>query len=138
MVPCETVLVKQGYFDIFFPTGTFFFLLTFAKRKDSAKWLDFELLRDTYSLIMNSPSTSFHVPSPLGTGNKTKIPVAEGFKDFFFPSTGIKGFRRRQVGIHSQADFLELYGGEECVGPTRVRDGGSVMLGMYGNAKIMF
>lgn len=23
MVPCETVLVKQGYFDIFFPTGEY-------------------------------------------------------------------------------------------------------------------
>jgi hypothetical protein len=57
--------------------------------------------------------------------------------DFFF-STGVRGFRRRQVGIHPQAEFLELYGGEECVGPTRVRDGGSVMLGMYGNAKVMF
>ena len=26
MVPCETILVKQGYFDIFFPTGPSYFI----------------------------------------------------------------------------------------------------------------
>jgi hypothetical protein len=56
----------------------------------------------------------------------------------FFSSTGVRGFRRRHVGIHSQSDFLEMYGGKECVDPTRVKDGGSVMLGMYSNAKVMF
>lgn len=83
------------------------------------------------------PSTSLPKSVSVSATATVPNPSSSLAGDFFF-STGVRGFRRRQVGIHPQAEFLELYGGEECVGPTRVRDGGSVMLGMYGNAKVMF
>ncbi|WVR05785.1 hypothetical protein IAU60_002810 [Kwoniella sp. DSM 27419] len=122
MIPCETFLVKQGYFDIFFPT-------------------DFTLLRNIYSVIMNSPSQSSSTtparsgtsPSANGTTSPGK-PSAPLHKDFF---SGVKGFRRRQVGIYSHAEFSERFG-REYVERTKTKDGASVMLGMYKNAKVMF
>lgn len=112
MVPCETFLVQQGYFDIFFPT-------------------DFDLLRDTYSLIMNSPARG---GQPRPKGKK----AAQALGDDFFTSRGVQGFRRRKVNVYSQADFVREFGGEKVLGPTRMRDGLSPMLTMYENAKIMF
>ncbi|WVQ97160.1 hypothetical protein IAU59_004270 [Kwoniella sp. CBS 9459] len=144
MIPCETFLVKQGYFDIFFPT-------------------DFTLLRDIYSVIMNSPS-----PSSLGTSirpatassaaptsssssssspsassstgpnksnsNKTAPGPPQLQKDFF---SGVRGFRRRQVNIYSHTEFAEKYGGE-FMEKTQLRDGSNIVTSMYGNAKVMF
>jgi hypothetical protein len=140
MVPCETFLVKQGYFDIFFPTSTFtvpdllshpspppihcpppnqyVFSVLIARA-------DFELLGETYSLIMNSPSPSTSPSDPTS------------LRDDFFTHS-VRGFRRRQVGIHPQTEFLRTFGGEEVMSGTRTRDGISVLEGMYGNAKIMF
>ncbi|WVO17807.1 hypothetical protein L204_105505 [Cryptococcus depauperatus] len=113
MVSCETFLVKQGYFDIFFPT-------------------DFEHFRDVYSVIMNSPiitPPSISLPPPSSSNFE---------RDFFSHSVGVKGFRRREVKIYSHADFLKQFGGKEVLERTKVRDGGNVMLGMYKNAKMMF
>ncbi|RXK42071.1 hypothetical protein M231_00793 [Tremella mesenterica] len=157
MVPCETFLVKQGYFDIFFPT-------------------DFSLLRNIYSLIMNSPphlpiskihsSTSLHLnPSPNPTSNQTNIKIlpqsmkpsrhsnppnveppspavewsSQTIIPFFTPHrlTGVQGFRRRQVGIHTHSDFLLKYG-RDVVDHTKVKDGSNVMLSMYDNSRVMF
>lgn len=151
MVPCSTFLVKQGYFDIFFPT-------------------DFELLRDVYGLIMNSPARRVTPPGANGSSGEaeaatvdeeaaaaasssssaasdpnptppTSIKGARAQKalddDFFSPS-GVRGFRRRHVGVYTQAEFIVKYGGEAMVGPTRMKDGLSPMLTMYDNAKIMF
>ncbi|ODN84079.1 hypothetical protein L202_00098 [Cryptococcus amylolentus CBS 6039] len=115
MVPCETFLVKQGYFDIFFPT-------------------DFEHFRDLYSVIMNSPSVTAPQPPPPSAFN----PASKISRDFFSHSSGVKGFRRRNVGIYTHAEFLEKYGGKEVLDKTRVRDGGNVMTGMYANAKMLF
>ena len=56
----------------------------------------------------------------------------------FFSSSGVLGFRRRKVEILSQADFIEKHASAEMLAKTRVGDGGSVMLGMYKNAKVMF
>ncbi|CAK9781435.1 DUF185-domain-containing protein [Cutaneotrichosporon oleaginosum] len=106
MVPCETFLVKQGYFDIFFPT-------------------DFELLRDTYSLIMNSPSRR-----ASDEGKRGRLS-----NDFF---TGVRGFRRRAINVYSQAEFVMKYGGREAIKATTTRDGMSVMLNMYHNTKVLF
>ncbi|BEI85127.1 hypothetical protein CcaverHIS002_0505280 [Cutaneotrichosporon cavernicola] len=108
MVPCETFLVKQGYFDIFFPT-------------------DFELLRDTYSLIMNSPSRRATDGSGKGRGKLSN--------DFF---TGVRGFRRRAINVYSQGEFVMKYGGREAIKATTTRDGMSVMLSMYHNTKVLF
>jgi hypothetical protein len=116
MVPCGTFLVKQGFFDIFFPT-------------------DFELLKETYSLIMNSAARSEAGAKPKGKAARAAL------RDDFFSSTppaAAKGFKRRQISVYSQADFIAKFGGEAEVAPTRTRDGLSPMLGMYSNAKIMF
>ena len=128
MVPCETFLVKQGYFDIFFPTGKPSPFLSLVFRV--AHTLDFELLRDTYSLIMNSPPAALNLPTqPLATRN----PI---WNDFFTHS--VRGFRRRQVGIYGQDEFMRKFGGEEIVGKLTLKDGVSVVDRMYGNAKVMF
>jgi hypothetical protein len=127
MVPCGTFLVKQGYFDIFFPT-------------------DFELLRDTYSLIMNSPPArsesakdgSAGPPPPTIMGRAARAALADDFFSSPAASPAAKSFRRRQIGVYTQAAFIGKYGGEKEIGPTRTRDGLSPMLGMYDNAKIMF
>ncbi|KAK1927996.1 S-adenosyl-L-methionine-dependent methyltransferase [Papiliotrema laurentii] len=114
MVPCETFLVKQGYFDIFFPT-------------------DFELLRDTYSLIMKSPPADLSL-SPTGESTNGRSDVLRN--DFF--SHSVRGFRRRQVGIYSQDEFVSKFGGEEITDKLKTKDGANIVSGMYGNAKIMF
>lgn len=93
---------------------------------------DFELLRDTYSLIMNSPVTPRQAAGDSLA--REHSPIAPNF----FSSTGVKGFRRRQVSIYSHADFLAMHGGQEIVDATKTKDGESVMLGMYKNAKFMF
>lgn len=116
MVPCETFLVQQGYFDIFFPT-------------------DFDLLRDTYSLIMNSPARGGAKGQPARPKGKK---AAQALGDDFFTSRGVRGFRRRKVNVYSQAEFVREFGGDKVLAPTRTRDGLSPMLTMYENAKIMF
>lgn len=168
MVPCETFLVKQGYFDIFFPTGMWtlelndMWTLELNDGNVESNWVetdvetDFELLRDTYAHIMNSPppsaststSTSTSLPTPTSPpsrqNNHSKTPPTHSpsptptLDNDFFSSTGVKGFRRRQVNIHTHAEFLERYAGSDILRATTLRDGGSVMLGMYRNAKVMF
>lgn len=76
----------------------------------------------------SKPNTGFFSPkhdfSPTLEGNAGGV--------------GVRGFKRRSVNIYDQAEFLELFGGEQEVGPTRTGDGASVMTSMYKNAKIMF
>ena len=50
MVPCDTFLVKQGYFDIFFPT-------------------DFNKLRDMYEHVLTEPIS----PGPLDTEWESRV-----------------------------------------------------------------
>jgi hypothetical protein len=98
-----------------------------------------------YSLIMNSPSSSFS-SRPASSSSTSQQPLSstlsprDGLGSFFTPShsTGVKGFRRRKVSIYDHAEFLEKFGGEEMVGPTRVKDGSSPMMGMYRNGRMMF
>jgi len=141
MIPCETILVKQGFFDIFFPTGKSFS----SSFTHTADIVDFDLLKDMYSLIMNSPSPSSSSTRTSTTSNSQQplsstLSPRDGLGSFFTPShsTGVKGFRRRKVSIYDHAEFLEKFGGKELVGPTRVKDGSSPMLGMYKNGRMMF
>ncbi|KDN43230.1 hypothetical protein RSAG8_06197, partial [Rhizoctonia solani AG-8 WAC10335] len=100
MVPCETYLVHQGYFDIFFPTN-------------------FELLRDMYECIciVGGGDDSQGVrPSPLGS-------VAGSMKlgSSFFSSKGrrklIEGVLsssglavgERKSNVYAHREFLEKY-----------------------------
>ncbi|WWC86121.1 uncharacterized protein L201_000992 [Kwoniella dendrophila CBS 6074] len=112
MIPCETFLVKQGYFDIFFPT-------------------DFELLRDIYSIIMNSPSTT---SSASSTPTSVILPSSATSN-----SSSVKGFKRRQINIYKHDEFIDKFGDEnEIIKKTNLKDGDNVMKQLYNNAKIMF
>lgn len=142
MVPCSTFLVKQGFFDIFFPT-------------------DFERVRDMYEHILslpptyNDPSSSTpHAvipdrPTPL-TPYTSSLSLDSGF---FFPSARYQvGHRRRLVegvlsasglpvgerksSVWSHREFLETYVDE--LGNTTLRNGENPMLEWYENVKVLF
>ena len=128
--------------------------------------VDFALLKDTYSLIMNSPpvsspysSSSSPAPAPAPTPKSSPSGDAEvggspavtwstssptPLSTFFTPHhahmrhTGVQGFRRRHVGVHTHAEFLEMYADKRLLERTTLGDGTNVMLAMYGNAQVMF
>lgn len=137
MIPCETFLVKQGYFDIFFPTGQFNFLPITRIFRLTGR-LDFELLRNIYNLVMSSPTLSTRRIPPTSKPSGIAQQPHTALEGDFFQSHPVRGFRRRNINIYSQADFLRDFGGDEIVRATTVKDGSWVMGGMYGNAKIMF
>ena len=63
MIPCETFLVKQGYFDIFFPTGEWSGAKT--RRLDRPpKICDTEILRGRSSPADAQISSSCAIPTP--------------------------------------------------------------------------
>lgn len=132
MVPCETLFVQQGYFDIFFPTN-------------------FENLRDMYEHILAQPlPTTDEEPqaarfsplnmtaSPLAQGNsffssyhpKTRRPPVDGVTS----SSGLPvGERKSQVYTH--AEFMETYADVER---TKLRSGENPLLESYKNVKFLF
>ncbi|KAJ9119436.1 hypothetical protein QFC24_005669 [Naganishia onofrii] len=136
MVPCETFLVKQGYFDIFFPTGKFF---AFKQRDGIALipgdlYTDFGMLKEMYSLIMTSPprklSSDFFSPHRLPESSKTSAAPPD--------LIGVRGFKHRHVGVYDHADFLTRFGSRDELKGTTTKDGDNVMLSMYKNVKFMF
>ncbi|KAI0642254.1 DUF185-domain-containing protein [Trametes meyenii] len=131
-VPCTTLFVKQGYFDIFFPTN-------------------FERLRDMYEHILAQPLPSAdlaqQVPrvTPLGT---TASPLAEGntFFSSYHPKTrrppvdGVTSSSGLPVGerksaVFSHAEFMKTYAD---LGRTRLRSGENPLLDTYANVKFLF
>lgn len=149
MVPCETFLVKQGYFDIFFPT-------------------DFEVLKEMYTFIMTSKTrTSSNGKGESGSSSDDDVvdvdvecPAGGLSKEFFDSAVpaqlqrrkdgavgnagappdlvGVRGFKQKGIEVYTHADFLTKFGGEEELAGTTTKDGGNVMLNMYKNAKFMF
>lgn len=131
-VPCTTLLVKQGYFDIFFPT-------------------DFMRLRDMYEHILSQPFTvlettdDFSRASPLTTSTS---PLSVG-ADFFSsrhpsnrrrPLDGVASASGLPVGEHkssvySHAEFLETYAN---LSRTLLRNGENPMVDFYKNVKFLF
>ena len=131
MVPCSTFLVKQGYFDIFFPT-------------------DFERLRDMYEHILSQPLP----PSPLGLEPRlsplatSTTPLSLG-TDFFSsyqpknrrsPVDGVASASGLPVGerksaVFTHAEFLESYAD---LNRTRLRSGENPLLDSYQNVKFLF
>ncbi|PIL24670.1 hypothetical protein GSI_12554 [Ganoderma sinense ZZ0214-1] len=132
-VPCETLFVRQGYFDIFFPTH-------------------FENLRDMYEHILAQPLPPADVAreaaprltplsttaSPLAEGNsffssyqpKTRRPPMDGVAS----SSGLPvGERKSQVYTHQE--FMETYAD---VRKTRLRSGENPLLDTYKNVKVLF
>ncbi|KAH6916049.1 S-adenosyl-L-methionine-dependent methyltransferase [Coprinopsis sp. MPI-PUGE-AT-0042] len=144
-IPCSTLLVKQGYFDIFFPT-------------------DFERLRDMYELLLSRPTSrspaalvspsdeeetthetidprpnplmASGAPPPLGSGffnsryPKDRRSLAEGT----ISGSGLPvGERKSNVFTH--AEFLETYAD---LSKTRLGNGENPMLDFYKNVKFLF
>ena len=127
-VPCTTLLVKQGYFDIFFPT-------------------DFERLRDMYEHLLAQPLPTDAPlgPSPLAT---TASPLALGGN--FFSSYHPKNLRLSPDGVasaagipggdvkssvYTHAEFMSTYAN---LAETRLRNGENPILSLYQNVKFLF
>ncbi|KAG8795437.1 hypothetical protein FRC12_014600 [Ceratobasidium sp. 428] len=125
MVPCETYLVHQGYFDIFFPT-------------------DFELLRDMYECIVGgggetgddaraSPLASVASPMRLGSNffsaQGRRRPV-EGMLSASGLAVG-----ERKSNVYTHREFLEKYADLDA---TTLQNGENPMLDFYQNVKFLF
>jgi hypothetical protein len=130
-VPCSTFLVRQGYFDIFFPTN-------------------FECLRDMYEFIISRSFDPCNTEpairsTPLGTSS-TSVSLGQDFfssqnlKDRRRPLDGITsasglpvGERKSSVFTHSE--FMETYAE---LSRTRLISGENPMLEFYKNVKFLF
>ncbi|KAG6909333.1 hypothetical protein DXG01_000933 [Tephrocybe rancida] len=128
-VPCSTLLVKQGYFDIFFPTN-------------------FEHLRDMYECMISHhrpSSDSDSRSTPLMT-TSTSISLGQGYfsshrsNDRRSPLDGVTsssglpvGERKSSVFTHSE--FMETYAD---LSKTRLLNGENPMLDFYKNVKFLF
>ncbi|KAI0352162.1 DUF185-domain-containing protein [Trametes cingulata] len=131
-VPCTTFLVKQGYFDIFFPTN-------------------FEKLRDMYEHILAQPlpladleqqvprvTPLSTVASPLAEGNsffssyhpKNRRPPVDGITS----SSGLPVGERKSA-VYSHAEFMKTYAD---LSQTRLRSGENPLLETYQNVKFLF
>lgn len=129
-VPCSTLLVKQGYFDIFFPTN-------------------FDRLHDMYEFTLSQPLPSSEDDasriSPLAA-TSTSVSLGSDFFNSYQPpnrrrpidgvtsASGLPiGERKSSVFSHSQ--FLVTYAE---LGKTRLRNGENPMLDFYKNVKFLF
>ncbi|GJJ11511.1 hypothetical protein Clacol_005744 [Clathrus columnatus] len=126
MVPCQTFLVKQGFFDIFFPTA-------------------FNLLRDMYEHIMSqphnaplegsraSPLLTMAAPSDLGANfffSHNRRPLT----DTITSTSGLPvGGHRSSVFSHKE--FMQTYAAVE---QTRLKNGENPLLEYYRNVKFFF
>lgn len=134
-VPCTTLLVRQGYFDIFFPTN-------------------FERLRDMYEHTLSQPSapshsaTDFSLPTRSTPLTSHSLSLSLG-ADFFSsrrasnrrtPLDGVTSASGLPVGerkssVFTHAEFLETYAD---LSKTRLRNGENPMLDFYKNVKFLF
>ncbi|KAG6865137.1 hypothetical protein C0991_004874 [Blastosporella zonata] len=127
-VPCSTLLVRQGFFDIFFPTN-------------------FEQLRDMYEhMISHHHSSGAEMrTTPLMT-TSTTMSLGEDFfsssrsSDRRSPLDGVTsasglpvGERKSSVFTHSE--FMETYAD---LSKTRLLNGENPMLDFYKNVKFLF
>ncbi|KAI0697846.1 S-adenosyl-L-methionine-dependent methyltransferase [Cerioporus squamosus] len=130
MVPCETLLVRQGYFDIFFPTN-------------------FENLRDMYEHVLAQPRPFESEEAPRLTPiSMTASPLAEGnsFFSSYHPKTrrspvdGVPSSSGLPVGerksqVYTHADFMATYAD---LSRTQLRNGENPLLDTYKNVKFLF
>ncbi|KAJ7879224.1 S-adenosyl-L-methionine-dependent methyltransferase [Mycena olivaceomarginata] len=130
-VPVTTLLVAQGYFDIFFPT-------------------DFARLRDMYEHILSEPATGDLPGAPRLTplAGNTSSPLALGADYFssYHPSnrrrpvdgvTSASGLPvgERKSSVFTHAQFLSTYADLQR---TRLKSGENPMLEFYQNVKFLF
>ncbi|KZP21038.1 DUF185-domain-containing protein [Athelia psychrophila] len=128
MVPCSTLLVKQGYFDIFFPTN-------------------FQLLRDMYEHVLSQPFSSMGDPARASPMDMSSAPaIGANFFTSRHPSNrrrpleGVVSASGLPVGEHkssvySHAEFLETYAD---LSRTTLRNGENPMIDFYKNVKFLF
>lgn len=133
-IPCSTLLVKQGYFDIFFPTN-------------------FERLRDMYEYLLSQPhpvkkTSDRAIPSrstPLVTSTSS-LSLGSDFFSSTYPSdrrTPLDGVAsssglpvgERKSNVFTHATFLETYAD---LSKTTLRNGENPMLDFYKNVKFLF
>lgn len=131
MVPCKTIFVRQGYFDILFPTA-------------------FEQLRDMYECIIEQPvgtgGDPFNLSHARLSPSASDTPLLSLDPHFFSSSArrslldGVKSASGLPVGerrssVFSHAEFMETY----CdLDKTRLRNGENPMLTFYKNVKFLF
>lgn len=129
-VPCDTVLVKQGFFDIFFPT-------------------DFDRLHDMYEHVLTEPRSGDGAdsgrPTPLAT-SVSPLSAGAGFFSSYHPATrrrpvdGVASASGLPVGerkssVFTHAEFMGTYAD---LARTRLRSGENPMLEFYQNVKFLF
>ena len=131
-VPCETLFVQQGYFDIFFPTH-------------------FEHLRDMYEHVLAQPLPAGDADArparvtPLST-TASPLEAGPGFFSSYHPKTrrtpvdGVPSSSGLPVGerksaVYTHAEFMETYAD---VRRTRLRSGENPLLDTYKNVKFLF
>ena len=126
MVPCKTIFVRQGYFDILFPTA-------------------FEQLRDMYECVLEQPTDA----GDSSSAQSSSAPNASTLSfdsQFFLPSSrrspreGVLSASGLPVGerrsnVFSHAEFMETYGDLD---KTQLRNGENPMLAFYKNVKFLF
>lgn len=135
MVACSSLLVRQGYFDIFFPT-------------------DFSKLRDMYEFVLAQPVSSGRgasaadLPTPRTSPLASSVsPLALG-SEFFSshprnrrkPVDGVVSASGLPVGprksnVFTHAEFMETYANLD---KTRLRSGENPLLDFYKNVKFLF
>lgn len=131
-VPCDTVLVKQGYFDIFFPT-------------------DFDRLRDMYEHVLTEPDIhpSLEHDDQRATPLSTSIsPLAVGANFFssYHPTTRrspVDGMTsasglpvgERKSSVFTHAEFMDTYAD---LRQTQLKSGENPILEYYQNVKFLF
>ncbi|KAG5647526.1 hypothetical protein DXG03_009463 [Asterophora parasitica] len=133
-VPCSTLQVRQGYFDIFFPTN-------------------FERLRDMYEYTVSHAPPESCGPDPLLpmrstplTTNSTPMLLGDEYFSSHRPSnrrspldgaasaSGLPvGERKSSVFTHSE--FMETYAD---LSKTQLKNGENPMLDFYKNVKFLF
>ncbi|KAH7881781.1 S-adenosyl-L-methionine-dependent methyltransferase [Phlebopus sp. FC_14] len=134
MVPCQTIFVRQGYFDILFPTA-------------------FQQLRDMYEHVLEQPAVAIEGEGDLDELRHARIsPLASTTSllafgsNFFSPSSrrspldGVASASGLPVGerkssVFSHSEFLETYGD---MGKTRLKNGENPLVAFYENVKFLF
>lgn len=135
MVACSSLLVRQGYFDIFFPT-------------------DFLRLRDMYEYVLSQPipmgqgTSATDLPPPRMSPLASSVsPLALG-SEFFSshprnrrkPVDGVVSASGLPVGprksnVFTHAEFMETYADLDR---TRLRSGENPLIDFYKNVKFLF
>ncbi len=142
MVPVETLMVQQGYFDIFFPTS-------------------FDLLRELYELVMSKPPGTITLPGEdqesltlnenSGNGRITQSSNWASFSarqarlggNYFTPKTGEYGSTSasslsssaRTSSVYTHQEFLKRFANLEG---TQLRNGENPLLDYYRNVNVLF